>query len=219
MSNFVNNKTTFFEYLCSKDDNMNENSEDDDMGKRILTFGKDDREDVNKNLSLSTCSDSSISSGEFLDIPSNPEDESLNHEIQEICNKDTNIIMDSYYSPNNLNSNDWEFAYKILTRLKLKEHWVKTNWKWDETGVELSSDFTNTLNSAIVYSLVTLINPTNMLPQIYKVVCVVPKKEAINMYKLNLTVPSYDWVLRSKWSWLSCIPYDDTINNKKEATV
>ena len=96
MSNFVNNKTTFFEYLCSKDDNTNENSEDDDMGKRILTFGKDDREDVNKNLSLSTCSDSSISSGEFLDIPSNPEDESLNHEIQEICNKDTNIIMDSY---------------------------------------------------------------------------------------------------------------------------
>ena len=34
------------------------------------------------------------------------------------------------------------------------------------------------------------------------------------MYKLNLHIPSEDWILRSKWSWLTCVPYNDSYNKE-----
>ena len=221
------NKGTFFEEFFTKSfDEMNNpivtdtiDEEDNDMGKRTLTFG------INKeNISSKTTYDTdSISSTEFKDLKSNSEEEDSdqgeNDEIQELLKEqevktDTNVYIDWKYNPDNIKDSEWEFAYKILTTMKLKEHFVKNTWIWDENA-SIEEDFTNTLKGSILYSLVTLVNPVNLELQVYKVVCKIPKKQARKMYKLNLSVPSHDWVLRSNWSWLSCVPY----KNDNEATV
>ena len=219
------NKGTFFEEFFAESinsdpfDNLQhstDSEEETDMGKRILTFGNNKE----NNTSKTTYDTDSISSGDFKDIEANPDDEGENDEIKEILkeeeiNTDTNVYIDWKYNPDNIKESEWEFAYKILNNMKLKEHFVKTTWNWDNTGEPLQDDFTDTLNSAIVYALVTLVNPVNLQLQVYKIVCKIPKKEARKMYKLNLTIPSHDWVLRANWSWLSCVPY----KNDNEATV
>ena len=103
--------------------------EDNDMGKRTLTFG------INKeNISSKTTYDTdSISSTEFKDLKSNSEEDSdqgENDEIQELLKEqevktDTNVYIDWKYNPDNIKDSEWEFAYKILTTMKLKEHFVK----------------------------------------------------------------------------------------------
>lgn len=204
-------KDTFFEDFFT--DNKT-TTPDEDMGKRTLTFGNVNKlnEDCPPYKEVISNSESSISSEGFVDV--NNSDTEENEEIKELLKpeeikKDTNILFDWKNSPDNIKNNEWEFAYKILTRMKLKEHWVKTSYQWDNSGLSLPNDFTNTLNHAIVYALVTLIHPVKLTPEVYKVVCKIPKKEARKMYKLNLNIPSQDWILRSKWSWLTCIPYDE----------
>lgn len=216
------NKGTFFEEFFSESinsvpfDNLQhstDSDEDTDMGKRILTFGNNKETTPSKT----TYDSESISSSEFKDVAEDS-DQAENDEIKEILQEefdtDTNVFIDWKYNPDNIKESEWEFAYKILTNMKLKEHFVKTTWNWDN-NLSLQDDFTDTLNSAIVYALVTLVNPVNLQLQVYKIVCKIPKKEARKMYKLNLTIPSHDWVLRANWSWLSCIPY----KNDNEATV
>ena len=217
----MNNKETFFEEFFTKSvnnniiDSISDSEEDNDMGKRTLTFGTN-----HENIPVKTTYDTdSISSTEFKDVAEDS-DQAENDEIKELLqeeelNTDTNVFIDWKYNPDNIKDSEWEFAYKILTNMKLKEHFVKTTWNWDNTGDPLQDDFTDTLNSAITYSLVTLVNPVNLELQVYKVVCKIPQKEARKMYKLNLIIPSHDWVLRSNWSWLSCVPYI----NDNEATV
>ena len=218
----MNNNTFFEEFFPESYDTGRDRSvtdsideEENDMGKRTLTFGI-----KKENTSSKTTYDTdSISSDDFKDIENNSDDQSENDEIKEILKEeefdtDTNVYIDWKYNPDNIKENEWEFAYKILTTMKLKDHFVKNTWIWDNnSGIE--EDFTNTLKGSILYALVTLVNPVNLELQVYKIVCKVPKKQARKMYKLNLSIPSYDWVLRSKWSWLSCVPY----KNDNEATV
>ena len=134
------NKGTFFEEFFTKSfDEMNNpivtdtiDEEDNDMGKRTLTFG------INKeNISSKTTYDTdSISSTEFKDLKSNSEEEDSdqgeNDEIQELLKEqevktDTNVYIDWKYNPDNIKDSEWELAYKILTTMKLKEHFVKNN--------------------------------------------------------------------------------------------
>ena len=187
-----------------------------DMGKRHLTFG------IKKAPSPIKLSESS-DSDDFVSIIDGKSDEELDDEVQEILdpvNKDTNVIFNWNYLPSACRDSEWTFAYQILSRMYLKEHWVKTRWVWDESGGELSKDFTDTLNHAIVYSLVTLINPVTLELEVYKIVCQIPTKEARNMYRSDLVIPSSDWILRSRWAWLSCTPYDEkTKINRAEAIV
>ena len=208
-------KDTFFEDFFTDNKKPTPDKElDEDMGKRTLTFGNVNKlnEDCPPYNEAIITSDSSISSDGFVDV--NESDTGENEEIKELLKpeeitKDTNILFDWKYSTDNIKKNEWEFAYKILNRMKLKEHWVKTSYQWDNTGLSSPNDFTNTLNNAIVYGLVTLIHPVKLTPEVYKIVCKIPQKEARKMYKLNLNIPSQDWILRSKWSWLTCIPYDE----------
>ena len=88
---------------------------------------------------------------------------------------DTNVYIDWKYNPKNIKDSEWEFAYKILTTMKLKEHFVKNTWIWDDNA-SIEEDFTNTLKGSILYSLVTLVNPVNLELQVYKVVCKIPKQ-------------------------------------------
>tara|TARA_B100000424_G_C22944088_1_gene502382 strand:+ start:1782 stop:2444 length:663 start_codon:yes stop_codon:yes gene_type:complete len=215
MSNFA--KDTFFEEFFTKDIKSNSDDEssgsDNDLGKRIMTFGtKPISQSPTKKLSDS---ESSIDSDGFISMKNEDSDQGEDNEVQQILSqqKDTNIINNWNYSPDSVKDSEWEFAYKILKRMKMKEHWVKTQWKWDDAGLELPDDFTNTLNHAIVSGLVTLTNPVNLELEVYKVICKIPKEEARKMYKLNLHIPSEDWILRSKWSWLTCVPYNDSYNN------
>lgn len=215
------NKGTFFEEFftksnsdCKQDNGWSSSSsEDNDIGTRTLTFG------IKKDENKTTYDTDSISSREFQDIEQNSDDGAENDEIKQILQEneptvDTNVYIDWKYNPDNIKDSEWEFAYKILTTMKLKEHFVKNNWIWDQCQ-DIEDDFTNTLNGSILYSLVTLVNPVTLKLEVYKVVCKIPKKQARKMYKLNLSMPSHDWVLRSRWSWLSCVPY----KNDNEATV
>tara|TARA_B110000444_G_C18808112_1_gene581074 strand:- start:12 stop:710 length:699 start_codon:yes stop_codon:yes gene_type:complete len=231
------NKDTFFEeffttrtktdiFESSANWATDSEEENNDIGTRTLQFGINKTKNPPSNTSSSDTSStdtddiSSIGSNYFKNIGNNYDDHEESDEIKEIMKEeetitDANVYIDWKYSPDNIKESEWEFAYKILNNMKLKEHYVKTTWVWDNNLSFCSDDFTNTLNSAIVYALVTLINPVTLQFQIYKIVCKIPKKEARKMYKLNLNIPSHDWVLRSKWSWLSCVPY----KNDNEATV
>jgi hypothetical protein len=211
-------KDTFFDQVFDSAKSQLVSSDEDidnDMGKRHLTFG------IKKAPSPIKLSESS-DSDDFVSIIDGKSDEELDDEIQEILGpvKDSNVIFNWNYLPSACRDSEWTFAYQILSRMYLKEHWVKTRWVWDESRGELSNDFTDTLNHAIVYSLVTLINPVSLELEVYKIVCKIPTKEARNMYRSDLVIPSADWILRSRWAWLSCSPYDEKITiNRAEAIV
>lgn len=216
MSNFT--KDTFFDQIFNKNTmSSNDTSSDDDnmFGTRTLTFGLK-KELTKQEGNVSSESDSDLNSENFITM--DEDDQGTDDEVQQILDplKDENVIVNWKYGPETINNYSWEFAYKILNKMKLKEHWVKTKWLWSDTPDNFNYEIIDTLDGAIVYGLVTLINSVTHDLQVYKVVCKIPKETAKEMYQLNIDLPSPEWILRSKWSWLSCTPY---VVNNEEAIV